>query len=164
MSLIRATTLEAAVIEGTAYFIRDFRTLNNNEIKNFAITAPVSPPETIALSIFTDPEGQLLIEIFRGATLNVIPDGIELTLINANESSGSGATTRVLEDPTIDADGELVARSLLGSGRKNEMSGQGDRTNVISLAQEQGTTLYRVTSGSSSNTINFDFDVIEEGG
>lgn len=162
MTLIRSviSLYEQKVIEGRAYIISSFRTLNNNEIVNLTITAPIAPPETIGLSFDVDPGDQLLIEIFQPAILNVTPGGTILTLINTNQASGNVANTVIRENPTIDSDGSLILDSLLGAGRKNSTVGQGV-INVVTLLAAGGTTLVRLTSGSASNTVNFILGVIE---
>ena len=162
MSLIRATSYEAAVENGTAYFIISFREISNNDIVDFAITAPTTAPPTIGLSFDADPSGEVLIEVFRDSVLNATPGGTVIPLFNSNEASGNVALTEVLENPAIDNDGTRVANSQLGAGRSNQTAGQGDKTNVIYLAAEDGTTLIRMTSGQAGNVVNFTVRVIEE--
>jgi len=159
---LHASSLEIATEIGINYFIRSFRTLNNNEIKNFTITASIDPP-TIGIAFDVTPESQVMIEVFRVATLNATPGGTILTLVNANEALASVnvAATVIREDPTIDADGNLIADALMGTG-KNQVAVQGNPTNIINLGKSLNTTLIRLTSGSSSNTTNFELRIIEE--
>ena len=163
MTLIRATLYEAAVERGAAYAVLSFRTLGNNQIKTFSITAPTSPPETIGLAFDIDPEGQVLAELFRETVLNATPAGTLLTLINQNEASSNVADTLVREDPVIDAIGVGIGEVLLGTGRQgNTVGGSASRTNVLTLAKNQATTVVRLTSGATSNVINFSIRVIED--
>ena len=162
MSLIRASLYEAAVINGTAYVLSSFRQLINNEIINISVVAPTSPPETIALSLEVDPSGQLLVEAFRAATLNATPGGTILTLFNANEASLNVATTVVRENPVIDDDGDLIAIALVGSSNKGNTASTGRKIDVVTLLKESGATLIRLTSGSSSNIVNFFLGIVED--
>ncbi len=164
MTLIRSviSLYEQKVIEGRAYIISSFRTLNNNEIVNITITAPVAPPETIGLSFDVDPTDQLLVEVFQPTVLNATPGGTLLSLINTNQvkESVNVADTEIRENPTIDSDGNLKIDSLYGAGKKNTGTGQGV-INVVTLLAADGTTLIRLTSGAASNTINFILGIIE---
>jgi len=162
MSLIRFTALEAGVEKGIVYFNLNFRTLGNNEIKEFTIAAPTAPPETIGLSFEIDSTGQLQIDVFRDATLNATPGGTIRDLTNANEASGFVANTELREDPTIDAEGTNIGSALLAAGKQGQPTAQGDKTNILNLGAEQKVTLVRFTSGATSNVINYIFRIIED--
>ncbi len=165
MTLIRSviSLYEQKVIEGRAYIISSFRTLNNNEIVNLTITAPTSPPETIGLSFDIVPVDQLLVQVFQPTTLNATPGGTILPLVNTNQAKASEntANTVVRENPTIDSDGNLKLDSLFGASKKNTTIGQG-LINVVTLLAAEGTTLIRLTSGAASNTVNFVMGIIED--
>ncbi len=165
MTLLRThiSLFETAVIEGNAYFISSFTILNNNEIIEFSITAPQEPPETIGLALIIDPTNQLHVEVFRDATLNIVPGGTILTLNNQNGKfqDVNIADTVVRRNPTIDADGLQLENKLLADGHKNAAE-VGDTTLSIILEAEDETTLVRLTSGGANNTINFRIQVVEE--
>ncbi len=161
MSLIRSTTYEAAVIRGIAYVFANFFSLNNGGILEITITAPASHPLTIGLTAEISSDAKLQIDVFRGATLNATPGGTILALQNANEASSNTADTILREGPTIDADGTFYAGQMINSGTRGK-GGVGAAGNTVNLATALGTTLIRLTSGSSQNSINLVIRVIEE--
>ncbi len=162
MSLIRAfiSLFEKAVIDGNSYFISSFIVLNNNEVLEFTITAPDSPPKTIGIGFEADPGGQLSIDMFRNTILNVTPGGTIITLINSNEESENNANTVVTLNPTIDSDGDLIIDKLLAAGQRNT-GGTGDTKATALLAEASGITLVRITSGAAGNTVDYKLGVIE---
>ncbi len=163
MTLIRSfiSLYEQKVIEGRAHVINSHRTLNNNEIVEFTITAPTSPPGTIGLSFDVDPSGQVLVEAFENTVLNATPGGTIVPLFNTNQASSNVSNTVIRENPTIDDEGDLRIDPLLGAGRKNTGAGQG-LINVVTLLAAEGVTLIRLSSGAASNVINFILGIIED--
>jgi hypothetical protein len=103
--------------------------------------------------------GQILLEVFRGATVSA--NGTLETAINRNGNYADASTTLIYETPTVTGDGTLIRSSVYGTG-KNSSTGGGDRGSSETVLKQNTIYLLRITEQNIlATTVNINFDWYE---
>jgi len=139
--------------EGNHFFLASYATINAGSSLSFCIEVPDST-KRVHMTYQVGTTGLTTTEFFEGSDLTM--DGTEMTIQNSNRNSATTSIMTIEGNCTISNMGTLYSTQKFGvlDTPSKSLGGEYGRDNEL-IFKNNTKYVYRITSGSAGNVINY---------